>query len=208
MGSQHGIKLSPPPQPASLPAFTRRAASPYLLLTTSRMSLLAMLASDVIPARINIFKDYAICHIYVKANMMYTLGMPKSQERFSLDLLFRALADPTRLHLLNLIADREICVCYFVEILRTSQPKISRHLAYLRKAGIVAARREGKWMHYRLVPPPSHAGGEILEQALHAVGKDKRFKADRERLKLACCRPQSFVSLQRAPQPLHLANSE
>src|SRR5947207_554107 len=95
---------------------------------------------------------------------------------------------------------REVCVCYFVEILKTSQPKISRHLAYLRRAGIVAARRDGKWMHYRLVPPPSHAGGEILEQALHAVGKDKRFKADRERLKLACCRPQSFVSLQGAPQ--------
>jgi len=131
-----------------------------------------------------------------------------AQKPYSLEKLFRALADSTRLRLLNLMNGREVCVCYFVEILKTSQPKISRHLAYLRRAGIVAARRDGKWMHYRLVPPPSHAGGEILEQALHAVGKDKRFKADRERLKLACCRPQSFVSLQGAPQPLHLANSE
>ena len=57
--------------------------------------------------------------------------MPKKAKPFALDLLFRALADPTRLRLLNLIADKEICVCYFVEILGISQPKISRHLAYL-----------------------------------------------------------------------------
>jgi ArsR family transcriptional regulator, arsenate/arsenite/antimonite-responsive transcriptional repressor len=130
-----------------------------------------------------------------------------AQKSYSLEKLFRALADSTRLRLLNLMNGREVCVCYFVEILKTSQPKISRHLAYLRRAGIVAARRDGKWMHYRLVPRP-HAGEKILKHALHAVGQDKRFKADRERLKLACCRPQSFVSLQGAPQPLHLAKSE
>ena len=49
--------------------------------------------------------------------------------------LFAALADTTRLRLLNLMAGREVCVCYFVEILGQSQPKISRHLAYLRNAG-------------------------------------------------------------------------
>ncbi len=81
---------------------------------------------------------------------IYNLCMPRSRRSLPLDLLFRALADRTRLRLLNLIAEREICVCYFVEILRISQPKISRHLAYLRKAGIVAARRQGRWMHYRL----------------------------------------------------------
>ena len=69
--------------------------------------------------------------------------MPKPTKRAALHRVFRALADPTRLRLLNLIAGREVCVCYFVEILRTSQPKVSRHLAYLRKAGLVAARREG-----------------------------------------------------------------
>ena len=58
--------------------------------------------------------------------------------------LFAALADPTRLRLLNLIGGREVCVCYFVEILRQGQPKISRHLAYLRRAGIVEARRDGR----------------------------------------------------------------
>src|ERR1700693_5348457 len=92
--------------------------------------------------------------------------MPKKEKRFALDLLFRALADPTRLRLLNLLADREICVCYFVEILGISQPKISRHLAYLRRAGIVAARRQGRWMHYRLVKPQDTVGSAILKETL------------------------------------------
>src|SRR5208282_6865620 len=91
--------------------------------------------------------------IYVKPYMIYTRLMARPHAASPLDLLFRALANPTRLRLLNLIADREICVCYFVEILGISQPKISRHLAYLRRAGIVAARRQGRWMHYRLVVP-------------------------------------------------------
>src|SRR2546425_11052308 len=100
-----------------------------------------------------------------------------AQKSYSLEQLFRALADSTRLRLLNLMNGREVCVCYFVEILKTSQPKISRHLAYLRRAGIVAARRDGKWMHYRLVPPPPHARGGGLGQALPALGKDKRVAA-------------------------------
>src|SRR2546427_5913819 len=111
-----------------------------------------------------------------------------AQKPYSLEKLFRALADSTRLRLLNLMNGREVCVCYFVEILKTSQPKISRHLAYLRRAGIVAARRDGKWMHYRLVPPPPHAGGEILGQALRALGEDKKVSARRRRLHLASCR--------------------
>jgi regulatory ArsR family protein len=60
---------------------------------------------------------------------------PGRIKQFPLDLFFRALADRKRLRLLNLIADKEICVCYFVEILRISQSKISRHLAYLQRAG-------------------------------------------------------------------------
>src|ERR1700752_2182733 len=95
--------------------------------------------------------------------------MPKKEKPFALDLLFRALADPTRLRLLNLIADREICVCYLVEILRISQPKVSRHLAYLRRAGIVASRREGKWMHYRLRAPDDEAAAAVLREALRRL---------------------------------------
>jgi ArsR family transcriptional regulator len=66
--------------------------------------------------------------------------MNRGPKSVDLATLFAALADTTRLRLLNLMAGREVCVCYFVEILRQSQPKISRHLAYLRKAGIVSAR--------------------------------------------------------------------
>lgn len=133
--------------------------------------------------------------------MMYTLLMAKAHTGVSLDLLFRALADPTRLRLLNLIADREICVCYFVEILKTSQPKISRHLAYLRKAGIVAARREGKWMHYRLAVPRDEVAAKILRETLgHLRGKPE-MQRDIARLSSVCCAPQKFVLLQGAPQP-------
>ena len=76
-----------------------------------------------------------------------------------MERFFQALGDNTRLRLLNLMGDQEICVCYFVEILDQPQPKISRHLAYLRSAGIVAARRDGKWMHYRIVMPPKYRSG-------------------------------------------------
>ena len=98
--------------------------------------------------------------------------------------LFAALADRTRLRLLNLMAGREVCVCYLVEILGQSQPKISRHLAYLRKAGIVAARREGKWMHYRLCPPADGAVASILTSTLAALCGNQQMRA--ERIKLEC----------------------
>ena len=130
----------------------------------------------------------------------------RAQKSYSLETLFRALADPTRLRLLNLMNGcNEVCVCYLVEILKTSQPKISRHLAYLRRAGIVRARRDGKWMHYRLVPPPSGPAARILAQTLDALVKERRLETDRERLKLVCCEPQRFVSLSGAPQPSHPA---
>jgi ArsR family transcriptional regulator len=95
----------------------------------------------------------------------------------------------------------EVCVCYFVEILGQSQPKISRHLAYLRNAGIVRARREGKWMHYRIQRPTDAGAAAILEAVLKSLKADARMQADLVRLKLACCVPQRFVSLQGAPVP-------
>jgi ArsR family transcriptional regulator len=125
----------------------------------------------------------------------------KTRTNFSLDLLFRALADSTRLRLLNLIADREICVCYFVEILRISQPKVSRHLAYLRRAGIVASRREGRWMHYRLATPKDTAAASILHETLKHLKKKPEMRRDVSRLSSACCAPQKYELLQTAPQP-------
>ncbi len=127
--------------------------------------------------------------------------MAKKRRQPSLDLLFRALADPTRLRVLNLIAGREICVCYFVAILRLSQPKVSRHLAYLRAAGIVTARREGKWMHYRLLVPRERAAAGILRETLKHLQGREAMRRDLGRLDRACCKPQRFVHLRQAPQP-------
>ena len=127
--------------------------------------------------------------------------MPKTRTGFSLDLLFRALADPTRLRLLNLIGDQEICVCYLVEILRMSQPKISRHLAYLRKAGIVAARREGKWMHYRIATPSDQVAARILRETMKHLSDKPEMKRDVSRLMSACCAPQKYQLIHSAPAP-------
>jgi len=127
--------------------------------------------------------------------------MPRKEKPFALDVLFRALADPTRLRLLNLAADREICVCYFVEILKISQPKISRHLAYLRRAGIVAARREGRWMHYRVVTPNDPSAASILETALAHLREKPQMRSELAKLDSACCQPARFELPEKAPQP-------
>ncbi len=124
---------------------------------------------------------------------------------FDLALFFQALGDPTRLRLLNLMGEREICVCYFVEILNSPQPKISRHLAYLRRAGIVAARREGKWMHYRIVMPPHAGAAEVLKQTLTTLRGEKAMQGDAARLAWACCAPKALVSLAGAPQPMPIS---
>ena len=128
--------------------------------------------------------------------------MRRSTPSFDLVRMFAALADPTRLRLLNLMNGREVCVCYFVEILRQSQPKISRHLAYLRKAGIVTARRDGKWMHYSIERPNEREAAEVLEATLESLKVDAGMQADLERLGRACCEPQRFVELKGAPVPL------
>jgi ArsR family transcriptional regulator len=124
-----------------------------------------------------------------------------SNAPFDLARLFAALADPTRLRLLHLMDGSEVCVCYFVEILGQSQPKISRHLAYLRNAGVVRARREGKWMHYRIERPEDAGAAAVLEETLRSLRSDPQMQGDRARLSRACCEPQRFVGLQGAPIP-------
>ncbi len=123
---------------------------------------------------------------------------------FDLERFFQALGDRTRLRLLNLMREQEICVCYFVEILGSPQPKISRHLAYLRSAGIVTARREGKWMHYRMVMPPHSGAAQILRQTLAALKEEKAMQADYARLAKACCAPKRIPALEGAPLPTSL----
>src|SRR6266550_8409458 len=120
-------------------------------------------------------------------------------KEYSVALLFKALADSTRLRLINLIGDDEVCVCFFVEVLKINQPKISRHLAYLRRAGVVSARREGKWIHYRLVEPPDAHAANIFHELRAGLPNDPAMKNDRARLEKICCAPRLPVQLKRAP---------
>src|SRR5947209_20048081 len=102
-----------------------------------------------------------------------------AKNKYNLENLFSALADRTRLRLINLIGDSEVCVCFLVTILKISQPKISRHLAYLRRAGIVAARREGKWMHYRLSEPPDGHAARIFREVRTSLAEHPLMQRDR-----------------------------
>lgn len=133
--------------------------------------------------------------------------MGRQNGLFDMELLFRALADRTRLRLLNLMGEDEICVCFLVEGLKTNQPKISRHLAYLRRAGIVAARREGKWMHYRVAEPPDEHAARIFREVREWLRQDAEMQRDRSRLIKLCCAPQVPVQLKGAPRPASLVAS-
>ncbi|MDX6559321.1 MAG: ArsR family transcriptional regulator, arsenate/arsenite/antimonite-responsive transcriptional [Blastocatellia bacterium] len=128
-----------------------------------------------------------------------------ARKTYNIEFLFKALADRTRLRLIGLIGDSEVCVCFLVVILKISQPKISRHLAYLRRAGMVTARREGKWMHYRLTEPPDEHAARIFREVRAALSEHPELQRDREKLMQVCCAPSLPVQLRRAPKPLDLA---
>ena len=137
----------------------------------------------------------------------YRRVMAKKEKPFDRELFFRALADSTRLRIINLIGDQEVCVCFFVEILKTNQPKISRHLAYLRRAGIVAARREGIWMHYRIATPGNENAAKVLTDVREWLANDAGMQQDRKRLAKICCAPELPVQLQGSPKPVSIAVS-
>jgi ArsR family transcriptional regulator, arsenate/arsenite/antimonite-responsive transcriptional repressor len=90
-----------------------------------------------------------------------------ADQEFKIEMLFKALADPTRLRLIKLLGDEEVCVCSCVKVLNTHQSKVSRHLAYLRRAGLVATRRDGKWIYYRLVNPSNPRALKIFTEVRH-----------------------------------------
>ena len=119
----------------------------------------------------------------------------------SMQTFFTALADRTRRRILNLIRDQEICVCFFTEVLDVNQPKVSRHLAYLRNAKIVSARREGKWMYYRIVEPEDFHAAQILHDTLDWLTSEERMQMDYEKLNLICSSPNVPSQIARAPQP-------
>jgi ArsR family transcriptional regulator, arsenate/arsenite/antimonite-responsive transcriptional repressor len=112
-----------------------------------------------------------------------TTPAPMVRNASELAEVYRALADETRLRILALLRDGEVCVCHLQGSLRLPQPTISRHLAYLRKAGLAEARRDGVWMHYRLAPPRSPVVKQVLESALHAMTHAESTVRDVARLK-------------------------
>lgn len=111
----------------------------------------------------------------------------------SMQTFFIALADRTRRRILNLMREHEICVADFTGILDVSQPKISRHLAYLRNAGIVSARRDGKWMYYRIVEPEDAYAAQILQDTLDWLASQERMRKDYEKLNTIYAAPESNI---------------
>lgn len=110
---------------------------------------------------------------------------PRLPHARELAAVFRALADETRLRILALLAGGEVCVCVVQASLRLPQPTISRHLAYLRRAGLVLARRQGVWMYYRLADIPSPVVRQVVGAALHALTHAEGTDADAARLRRA-----------------------
>jgi len=97
--------------------------------------------------------------------------------------LFSLLSDTTRLRITALLAtEGELCVCEFTHALADSQPKISRHLALMRESGLVVARREGTWMHYRIDPDLPRWAQRIVETAAQEVGGMEPFRRDAREL--------------------------
>ena len=125
-------------------------------------------------------------------------------EAIDKEQFFSALADRTRLRLLNLMRDSEVCVCYFVEILGVSQPKVSRHLAYLRRAGLVASRRDATWVHYRIARPRDPRAAEVLDDTMTWLAEDAEMRSDLKRLTSVCCAVRPPVQLRGAPKPIQL----
>ena len=125
----------------------------------------------------------------------------------AVDQVLKALADPTRIRILGLLAAGEICVCHIHESLRLSQPLVSRHLAYLRKAGFVESRKDGFWVHYRIAPRRDDVTRVLLDAVYHCVGHLSTVAKDGKRLekKTGCCATtqplRALIVARRRSQP-------
>jgi ArsR family transcriptional regulator, arsenate/arsenite/antimonite-responsive transcriptional repressor len=118
--------------------------------------------------------------------------MPTQMKRLTeMEGIFKALGDATRLRILGLLLSGEVCVCNIHESLKIPQPKASRHLAYLRKAGLVETRRDGLWIHYRLGTLADPVFTAIVDAVRHALTHIDTVQKDGERLKkrTGCCVP-------------------
>ena len=97
-----------------------------------------------------------------------------------LENVFKALADKTRLRILALLGNNEVCVCHLHDSLDLPQPTVSRHLAYLRNSGLVAARRDGVWMHYQVSRALSPLVRNIVGAAVDALRQVPATNQDRK----------------------------
>src|SRR5215475_1796428 len=117
---------------------------------------------------------------YVRSIIFVKTYMDRDLE--SLDQVLKALADPTRIRILGLLAAGEVCVCHIHESLRLPQPLVSRHLAYLRRAGLVESRKEGLWVHYRMSSRHDGVTGTLLSAVSHVIGHLSTVAKDGKRL--------------------------
>ena len=111
--------------------------------------------------------------------------VPRIKRLDALTGVYAALADPTRLRILSLLAHGEICVCHIHASLDVPQPTASRHLAYLRRSGLVETRREGVWMHYRVAEIADPVVAAVVKAALHALTHSEVREKDERRLQIA-----------------------
>jgi ArsR family transcriptional regulator len=114
-----------------------------------------------------------------------------AKQLFEIERLFKALGDATRLRILGLLLTGEVCVCDIHETLKIPQPRASRHLAYLRRAGLVDTRREGLWVHYRLADPSDAVVAAVGDAVRHALTHVDVVQRDAHRLqkRTGCCLP-------------------
>jgi|ERR1700720_1299219 ArsR family transcriptional regulator len=108
--------------------------------------------------------------------------------------LFKILSDPTRLRLLNLLGGGETCVCDLTDTLRVVQPKVSRHLAHLKRARLVEARRDGKWIHYRWAKQGDPFVRHVVFGLRQWMANDEKMMGERRRRNQICCRTNARKS--------------
>ncbi|GBE15503.1 HTH-type transcriptional repressor CzrA [bacterium BMS3Abin14] len=105
--------------------------------------------------------------------------------------LFKALSDETRLRIMALLTCGELCVCDLIEVMELPQSTVSRHLATLRQAGLVADRRQGVWIYYRLGESSEPVGRELLDILSGGLGHLEQIQADRKILDALMSRKES-----------------
>ena len=116
----------------------------------------------------------------------------------SLASTYKALSDATRLRILTLLVEGEVCVCEIHDTLRLPQPTVSRHLGYLRRSGLVEARRDATWMYYRLADVDPVVKG-VVQHAAHAMSHVSTATKDRRRFESCCGRTLTVVDAPHAP---------